>query len=118
MSIAKDISQLMPQTTVSFGASHIITATGTLFDHVKESGFMWEGDGDRLISGRVIFTKPYKQPPAVNVHIVGMDSDQSANLRYWLNATEIGPLAFTIEFKTWGNTRIARAGVSWTAIGR
>ena len=108
----------MPQVVASLGASHVITATGTLFDHVEESGPMWEGEGDRLIHGRVIFTKPYKAPPVVSAHIVGMDSDQSANLRYWLNVTDIGPLAFTIEFKTWGNTRIGRVGVSWLAIGR
>lgn len=40
----------MPQAVVSLGASHVITSTGTLFDHAEESGPMWEGEGDRFLS--------------------------------------------------------------------
>ena len=118
MTAIENISDLMPQMLVPIGTSQIISATGPLFDHVEQSGPMWDGDGDRAIRGRFVFTKAFVRTPLVTAYIVGLDSDHSTNLRYWLNVTDVGPLAFTLEFKTWGNTRIARAGVSWSAVGR
>jgi hypothetical protein len=46
-----------------------------------------------------------------------MDSDHTQNLRFWLNAINLSTFGFTVELKTWGSTHMARAGVSWQAIG-
>ena len=42
-----------------------------------------------------------------------MDSNQRVDV----SADEITPQGFVILFRTWGDTRVARARVSWMAIG-
>ncbi|MBT8476981.1 MAG: H-type lectin domain-containing protein, partial [Alphaproteobacteria bacterium] len=45
------------------------------------------------------------------------DMDQKSNQRADISAEEITTEGFTIVFRTWGDTRVARVRADWTAIG-
>jgi hypothetical protein len=106
-----------PQTRRSIGAVQVITASDELFNHVDGDLPMWSGDGDRSVTANISFERAFRESPAITLGITGMDCDHSQNQRFGLNAINIKPTGFTIEFTTWGATHIARAGVSWQAIG-
>jgi len=108
---------IFPQTKQVIGAVQVITASDELFNHVDDGLPMWSGDGDRSVTANIIFERTFKEPPAITLGITGMDCDHSQNQRLWVNAINIKATGFTIEFSTWGATHIARAGVSWQAIG-
>lgn len=115
---AENPIQSMPQTRIDVWPSQIITASGLLFDHVDEGLPMWTGDGERSLRTEVNFIRQFKDIPIVHINVIGMDSAQDRNLRYWINAVDIERTGFTIEFKTWGDTLIARLGISWLAAGK
>lgn len=106
-----------PQTRRVIGAVQVITASDELFNHVDGDLPMWSGDGDRSVTANIIFEKAFNDLPVIMIGLIGMDCDHSQNQRFGLNAINIRPTGFTIEFTTWGATHIARAGVSWQAIG-
>jgi hypothetical protein len=45
------------------------------------------------------------------------DVDSSANVRADVMAEHVDDRGFDIVFRTWGDTRIARARIGWMAIG-
>lgn len=106
-----------PQQHKTVGALQIITAADVLFNHVDDDLPMWSGEGDRALEVKIVFETPFKTPPMISLGLSGMDCDNSQNFRFWLKATSVEETGFTIEFTTWGATHIARAGVSWQAIG-
>jgi len=106
-----------PQTRTVIGPIQIITATDGLFNHVDDELPMWSGDGDRSVVVDIMFNTLFKASPVITIGLIGMDCDNSQNFRFWLKATNVKSTGFTIEFTTWGTTHIARAGVSWQAIG-
>ena len=108
----------MPQTRIDLGSSQVIAASGVLFNHVDEGFPMWSGDGDRSVRAEIRFVRSFKVIPVVHANVIGIDSAQDRNLRYWLNTVDVKPYGFTLEFNTWADTNIARVGVSWLAAGR
>lgn len=98
---------------------HIAVAQGneTLFDDFEDVGPMWTGDGTRERRVSIVFERAFSAPPSAQCALSVWDFDYSTNMRgdvYVDNITETG---FEIVFRTWGNTRIARARASWMAIG-
>ncbi|MEG3663263.1 H-type lectin domain-containing protein [Celeribacter halophilus] len=106
-----------PQTVHTIGDVQIICSSDELFNHVDDNLPMWSGEGDRLVSANITFTKPFKEPPAVTLGVSGIDAERDHNLRFWIHARNVTEKGFTIEFSTWYDTHIARAGVSWQAFG-
>ncbi|MGA0617673.1 H-type lectin domain-containing protein [Paracoccus sp. KR1-242] len=106
------------QNTTVIGEIQIINAIGELFNHVDNGLSMWSGAGDRKVSMQINFKTSFANPPAVTIGVTGMDSAHDQNLRFWLSAKDITEKGFTIEFDSWGDTHIARAAISWTAIGK
>ena len=45
------------------------------------------------------------------------DISNNTNSRADVQAGDITPLGFTIAFRTWNDTQVARIRVAWTAIG-
>ena len=114
--MSTEVSQ--QQVTSPLVGMQIITATGELFNHVEKNGPMWYSDGDREVRVIVRFTQPFQRPPHIIIGITGMDSSKGQNLRFSLNADNISTQKFELVFKTWADTKIARANVNWTAIGQ
>ena len=115
--IKPEIAQTNRQQRVSIYNLQVITCSGELFNHVDDGLPMWASEGDRAVTANIQFSHAFRSPPAVTLGITGLDSSHDQNLRFWLNAINVTATGFTIKFSTWGDTHIARASVSWQAMG-
>lgn len=95
----------------------IVQGSRMMFSDFADGGPMWTGAGARESRYAVKFDEPFHRPPAVMLGMSLMDLDRQTNLRTDLVADEVGKAGFVIVFRTWGDTRIARIRVDWTAIG-
>jgi hypothetical protein len=100
-------------------AGRIGVAQGSdiLFSDFANGGVMWSGDGPREVRREVRFSETFAAAPAVMVGISMWDTDQKTNSRVDIRTEDITDAGFQIVFRTWGDTRIARIRVDWTAIG-
>ena len=88
-----------------------------LFSDFKDGGAMWTGEGPREMRREIIFSSPFLTTPVVQVALSMWDLDQATNARVDLTADGICEQGFTLVFRTWGDTRVARARADWMAIG-
>ena len=88
-----------------------------LFSDFENGGRMWTGNGPREARALVKFAESYRHPPAVQVALSMWDLDSKTNPRADVQTDRITPAGFDIVFRTWGDTRVARVRVAWTAIG-
>lgn len=100
-------------------SSRIGVAQGTvaLFEHFHDGGPMWEGEGPRVIRRHVSFETAFREAPAVHAGLVMWDTDGLRNQRADLSIEAIGVDGFDLVFRTWGDSRVARARAAWIAIG-
>jgi len=88
-----------------------------LFSDYEDGGEMWTGSGPRERRHGLVFAKPFKAPPSVHVTLSMWDMDSATNARADVGAERITARGFDVVFRTWGDTRVARARVRWLAIG-
>ena len=88
-----------------------------LFSAFEDGGEMWTGQGPREHRQPVRFDESFRDTPIVQIGLSMWDIDNQQNQRVDIQATEIAPDGFTIVFKTWGDTRVARVRAEWLAIG-
>ena len=88
-----------------------------LFSDVEEGGRMWTGTGERATRRQVRYGEAFAAPPVVQVSVSMWDMDAGTNQRGDIAATRITETGFTLVFKTWGDTRIARLRCDWLALG-
>ena len=88
-----------------------------LFSHYESDGEMWTGSGPRVFTRRVAFDARFLRAPVVHVSMGLIDVETSVNLRTDIAADEIDREGFSIVFRTWGDSRIARIRADWLAIG-
>jgi len=88
-----------------------------LFAEFEDDGEMWTGRGPRERRRRIKFSERYRSPPSVHLTPSLWDMDTSTSLRADVKAETITADGFDIVFRTWGDTRVARARVAWMAIG-
>ncbi|MEM7597048.1 MAG: H-type lectin domain-containing protein [Pseudomonadota bacterium] len=88
-----------------------------LFSDFEDEGDMWTGKGPRERRRAVAFSRSFLQPPSIFVALSMWDIDSGSNARADVSAEKATPKGFDIVFKTWGDTRVARARVRWMAIG-
>ena len=88
-----------------------------LFSDFATDGEMWTGEGTRERRQRVLFSEPFRSVPVVQVGLSLWDMDAETNVRADIEAEDIDETGFNIVFRTWGDSRIARVRMSWTAIG-
>lgn len=105
------------QTTSPLVGMQIITATGEVFNHVDRNEPMWSGEGDRSVRVPVQFAAPFHRPPHITIGLSGIDASCTQNLRFNILADNVTRDGFVINMVTWGDTKIARASATWTAIG-
>lgn len=102
---------------INHGSFRISTGSELLFSACDSGDDMWTGIGDRFARRFVTFPQSYGLIPAVQVSISMFDFDQGANQRADLYAEDVTREGFTLVFKTWGDTRVARLRADWLAIG-
>jgi len=90
---------------------------GEVFSHADSTGYMWDGDGEREVRIPITFNTDMKSQPNIFLTINKLDSSQAHNLRYNILAEDVSKYGFTIVFKTWSDSRIYSASVSWMVIG-
>ncbi|UWR23127.1 H-type lectin domain-containing protein [Sulfitobacter sp. S190] len=88
-----------------------------LFEDFTDDGEMWTGRGQRERRRRIKFSEPFERPPTVQLNISLWDMDASNILRADLAAEAVTESGFDMVFRTWGDTRVARIRIAWTAIG-
>lgn len=88
-----------------------------LFSDFEHNGPMWADNGPRLKRQEVLFSEPFVSPPSVHVGMSMWDISNEATARMDVRAEDVSETGFWIAFRTWGDSRIARARVSWRAIG-
>ncbi|MCM2562666.1 H-type lectin domain-containing protein [Lutimaribacter sp. EGI FJ00015] len=88
-----------------------------LFSDYEDGGEMWTGDGPRERRKSVDFSERFCSPPVVQCSLSMWDVDHATNVRADVSAENISDTGFDLVFRTWGNTRVARARVGWMAIG-
>lgn len=101
-------------------AGHVLgIAQGTvqLFSDFNDGGPMWTGEGPREVRRRIDFEAAFRDPPAVHVALSMWDMDKGTNARADIAAEAVETGGFTLVFRTWGDTRIARVRADWLALG-
>lgn len=88
-----------------------------LFSDYEDGGEMWTGSGSRERRHRLKFSEAFKTPPLVHVSLSLWDMDSATNARADVAAEKITDKGFDVVFRTWADTRVARARVRWIAIG-
>lgn len=88
-----------------------------LFSDFQHGGQMWTGEGERERRQRVTFSERFSKRPVVHCSVSLWDIDSSSNVRADVTAESIDDDGFEIVFRTWGDTKIARARIGWMAIG-
>lgn len=88
-----------------------------LFSDFEDNGQMWSGDGPRKNVMPVSFSESYGKTPLVTVSISMWDMSNEAFARADVQAEDITATGFNIVFRTWGDTKVARARVAWQSIG-
>jgi hypothetical protein len=88
-----------------------------LFSDFEDGGEMWTGDGPRARRKPLSFPTPFRSAPAVHVALSMWDMDSATNARADVAAENITETGFEVVFRTWGDTRVARARIRWMAIG-
>ena len=88
-----------------------------LFSDFEDGGEMWTGEGPRERRQSVTFVRPFRDPPSVFVALSMWDFDNATNARADVCAENVTASGFDLVFRTWGNTRVARARLRWMAIG-
>ncbi|WP_158966375.1 H-type lectin domain-containing protein [Chachezhania sediminis] len=89
----------------------------TMFADFEDGGPMWRGTGPRERRLRVVFSDRYRHPPTVHVSISLWDVDFKTSVRAEVTAENVTESDFEIVFRTWLDTRVARARVAWLSIG-
>lgn len=88
-----------------------------LFSDFEHDGEMWTGEGPRVIHAKVVFTTPFASIPAVKVGLTMWDMSNAANMRADIAAESVTPTGFSVAFRTWGDSKVARVRAGWMAIG-
>ncbi|MBE0413654.1 H-type lectin domain-containing protein [Yoonia sp.] len=88
-----------------------------LFSDFENEGPMWVGQGQRQNRASVTFSQPYRRIPHVHVSLSMLDISNAGNARTDVQAENITCTGFEIVFRTWSDTRVARARVAWTSVG-
>lgn len=88
-----------------------------LFEDFEGGGEMWTGRGQCERRRRIKFSEKYLNVPNVQLSISLWDMDAGSVLRADVTAEAVTEKGFDMVFRTWGDTKVARIRISWTAMG-
>lgn len=71
--------------------------------------------GDRTITIQVNFLKPFESKPDVIVGVSSIDVDNNTAVKYAVKPISVSRDGFTVEVKTWGDTKIYSITGFWVA---
>jgi len=88
-----------------------------LFSEFANGGEMWTGTGPRERRRTITFSQSFAHMPVVQVSLSLWDIDSETNVRADVQAENVTQAGFDMVFRTWADTRVARVGLSWIALG-
>jgi hypothetical protein len=98
----------------TFSQTQVLSGTWGASSDTK-SYTLNQNSGDRTITIQVNFLKPFENKPDVVCGISSIDVDKSTAVRYAVKPISISRDGFTIEVKTWGDTKINSVTGFWMA---
>jgi len=93
------------------------SGTAHVFSDFADNGEMWSAEGKRSRSVKIAFSEPFLTPPTVQVGFAMWDISSTTNSRVDISAEDIDETGFSVVFRTWGDTKVARMRANWMAIG-
>ncbi|GEM_PF-372008 len=75
-----------------------------------------KGSGERVASIEVTFPKSFNAKPEVVLCLSGIDGEKQTNLRIVLKASSVSRDGFTIQAKTWADSKVYSVNGSWIAV--
>jgi len=92
---------------------------GTFTYGATNEGYaLHKGNGDRMSTLEITFTKPFEVKPDVVINVNTLDAEKSTNIRFTLKAVSVSRDGFTIQVKTWADTQINLIGGTWIAVAQ
>ena len=74
-----------------------------------------DNTGERKFTVEVNFLKPFENKPEVVCGITMIDVDKSTAVKYAVKPISVSRDGFTVEVKTWGDTKILSVSGFWVA---
>jgi hypothetical protein len=74
-------------------------------------------DTVRTFTGRVTFERAFSAAPVVQIGITGFDIDNGDNARLSVGIVGVDGDGFSVELRTWWNSRLWSVDLNWIAIG-
>ena len=99
--------------SISF-AQHLQSGTYR-FDATMKDYSLDKGNGDRMVQLEITFTKPFDVKPEVIVSVNTLDADKGSNARFEVKTLGISRDGFTVQVRTWADSKIHGIGGSWIA---
>jgi len=99
---------------VAFSQTQVLSGTWGASSDTK-SYTLNANSGDRTITIQVNFLNPFENKPNVVCGISSIDVDQSTAVRYAVKPISVSRDGFTVEVKTWGDTKITSVTGFWVA---
>jgi hypothetical protein len=98
----------------AFGQAQVLS--GTWGASADSKGYTLNANsGDRTITVQVNFLNPFENKPSVVCGISSIDIDKSTAVRYAVKPISVSRDGFTVEIKTWGDTKINSVTGFWVA---
>lgn len=98
----------------AFSQTQVLSGTWGASSDTK-SYTLNQNSGDRTITIQVNFLKPFENKPDVVCGISSIDVDKSTAVRYAVKPISVSRDGFTVEVKTWGDTKINSVTGFWMA---
>jgi len=98
----------------AFSQTQVLSGTWGASSDTK-SYTLNQNSGDRSITIQVNFLKPFENKPDVVCGISSIDVDKSTAVRYAVKPISVSRDGFTVEVKTWGDTKITSITGFWMA---
>lgn len=98
----------------AFGQAQVLSGTWGASSDTK-SYTLNTNSGDRTITIQVNFLNPFEDKPKVVCGVSSMDVDKSTAVRYAVKPISVSRDGFTVEVKTWGDTKINSITGFWVA---
>lgn len=100
---------------VSFSAFAQMQSGTFQFDKNTPEYTLDQNKGDRVAQIEIAFPKPFDAKPEVVVAASTLDASKDTNLRFSFKTIGVSRDGFTLQVKTWEDSRIHAIGGTWIA---
>jgi hypothetical protein len=105
---------LLLVSAVAFSQSQVLSGTWGGSSETKNY-VLHQNTGDRKFTIEVTFLKPFETKPDVVIGVTSIEIDKNTAVRYAVKPISVSRDGFTVEVKTWGDTRIISLTGFWVA---